>query len=383
MPSVSLTNSPPEASPVPRVAGLDRAAWQSLCPNSGPFVHWDFLEALAETGCTGRESGWIPHPSFVSRNGEITAAAPAWLKHHSHGEFVFDWAWARAAMQAGLPWYPKLLIAAPFTPVTGPRLLVAPNDRASAERLVESFERTVEGNKLSSAGVNFCTVEDAGVLSDAGWLARFDWQYHWRNEGYRDFDDFLSRFRRKARKNIRAERRKVFDAGWSFDWKDGNGLTSQEIDLVTRCYLTTFRMYGNRPSLNREFYAAAARGMGPKLLVCLARYHEEPQAAAVFWRDERRLYGRYWGSLTDTRDVHFEACYYQGIEYCLRHGLEWFEPGAQGEHKIRRGFLPCKTRSFHYIRHPGMRSAIARYLQAEGQALNEYRQDLERLNPFA
>lgn len=381
-----MTNSQarPEAPGADRTARLDRARWQSLSPATGPFVHWDFLDTLAQSGCTGEASGWTPCSlSQGSGPDDVKVAAPAWIKQHSHGEFVFDWAWARAALQAGLAWYPKLLVAAPFTPVTGPRLLGVEQHRPQAEGLVEQMERLVEQRCFSSAGVNFCTEADAAVLSDAGWLSRFDWQYHWRNEGYRDFEDFLDRFRRKARKNLRAERRKVTESGWSFVWKDGSTLNDEEIDLVTRCYLSTFRMYGNSPSLNRNFFAAIAARFNSEFIVCLGRRHETPLAAAVFWRDATRLYGRYWGSLIDTRDVHFEACYYQGIEYCIREGLQWFEPGAQGEHKIRRGFLPQRTRSFHYIRHAGMRNAIARYLTAEAQALESYRRDLERLNPFA
>lgn len=363
--------------------GLERAAWQALEPRPGPFVHWDFLHALAETGCTGGESGWQPQFIGVSRDGQLRTAAPAWIKYHSHGEFVFDWAWARAAMQAGMPWYPKLLVAAPFTPVSGPRLLGSKQSPVDGERLVEQLEQFTERQNLSSAGVNFCTESDAQVLAAAGWLERFDWQFHWRNEGYRDFDDFLERFRRKARKNLRAERRKVRDSGWDFVWKTGAELNTSDLELINRCYQGTFQLYGNRPSLNRAFFAAAARLNEPELLVCLARHAGEPMAAAVFWRDQQRLYGRYWGSLVDARDVHFETCYYQGIEYCIEHGIEWFEPGAQGEHKIRRGFLPQRTLSFHYIRNPAMRSAIRRYLQAEAQALEAYRQDLDRLNPFA
>ncbi len=361
----------------------DGGAWQGLEDETGPFVHWDFLRALADTGCTGKQTGWEPEFLGIHRGGAVRAAAPAWIKSHSHGEFVFDWAWARAAMQAGMPWYPKLLVAAPFTPVRGPRLLGARQSPVDAEQLVEQLEQCVEQRRLSSAGVNFCTEADAGLLRAAGWLERFDWQYHWRNEAYRDFDDFLDRFRRKARKNLRAERRKVREAGWEFVWKSGPELTPEELDLVHRCYLSTFQLYGNRPSLNREFFGAAAQLDSPQMLVCLACHDDRALAAAVFWRDQYRLYGRYWGSMVDARDVHFEACYYQGIEYCIEHDIDWFEPGAQGEHKIRRGFLPQRTQSFHYIRSPAMRSAIRRYLQAEAEALLAYREDLERLNPFA
>jgi predicted N-acyltransferase len=346
-------------------------------------MDWRFLTALEQAGSVGPTVGWDPCPLFNPGPDAPLAAASAYLKSNSHGEFVFDWAWARAAHQAGLHWYPKLLIAAPFSPVPGPRLLGAATQPDAARALIRAAEDQVERHRLSSAGVNFCDENDARLLREAGWLERFDWQYHWRNEDYRDFDDFLSHLKRKPRKNIRAERRRVREAGWRFRWCDGSELEADDIDLVDRCYQSTFALYGNLPMLNREFFRLAAERFGPDFLVCFAEQDGQAQAAAVFWRDRQRLYGRYWGSLIDTRDVHFETCYYQGIDYCIEHGLAWFEPGAQGEHKIRRGFLPQKTRSFHYIRHPGMRQAIDRYLHQESQALMAYREQLDTLDPFA
>ena len=314
---------------------------------------------------------------------QIQAAAPAWIKSHSHGEFVFDWAWARAAHGAGLAWYPKLLIAVPFSPVPGPRLLGAEYHPEAAGRLLDQAQDHVEKNGFSSAGINFCSEADARIIEQRPeWLARYDWQFHWHNEGYRDFEDFLDALKRKPRKNIRAERRKVFNQGWRFEWIDGLAMGDADIDFADLCYQSTFALYGNLPMLNRDFFTLNAERFGEDFLMCRAHHHDRPRAAAIFWRDDQRLYGRYWGSLEDTRDVHFETCYYQGIEYCIEHGLQWFEPGAQGEHKIRRGFLPQKTRSFHYIRHPGLRLGIARYLSAEDNALQEYRRHLDSLNPF-
>jgi len=384
MPNDSLTSLPPESLQRPeRLSELSQSDWNGLTDQPGPFMDWRFLTSLEEAGSVGRRVGWTPCPLLITEAGAPLAGASAYLKENSHGEFVFDWAWARAAHQAGLYWYPKLLIAAPFSPVSGPRLLGAEEQPEAARALVKAIEDRVDGDGLSSAGVNFCSAHDAHLLREAGWLERFDWQYHWANRGYTDFDDFLSRLKRKPRKNIRAERRRVHEAGWRFHWRDGDSLSPDELDLVDRCYQTTFALYGNLPMLNRQFFGLAAQRFGADFLVCLAEQDGEPQAAAVFWRDRQRLYGRYWGSLVDTRDVHFETCYYQGIDYCIEHGLDWFEPGAQGEHKIRRGFLPQKTHSFHYIRHPGMRQAIARYLKQEGEALMAYREQLESLNPFA
>ncbi|NBB91567.1 MAG: GNAT family N-acetyltransferase [Gammaproteobacteria bacterium] len=363
-------------------SGFEETAWNGLCESTGPFVDWRFLASAEEAGCTGGATGWRPCPLTEPAEGDVVCAAPAWLKEHSHGEFVFDFAWAQASRQAGMPWYPKLLVAAPFTPVTGPRLLGAESHPRSALRLVRRMESLVEALDLWSAGVNFCDPHDAGVLREAGWLERFDWQYHWSNDGYADFDDFLGRLRRKPRKNILAERRRVHEAGWRFRWRDGASLEESEIDLVDRCYQTTFALYGNLPSLNREFFTRAASRFGQQFLICIADLHGEDLACAVFWRDGKRLYGRYWGSLVDTRDVHFETCYYQGVDYCIRHGLEGFEPGAQGEHKIRRGFLPSRTRSFHYIRHPGLREGVRRWLAAEGEYLENRREQLQALDPF-
>jgi uncharacterized protein len=384
MPNDFLTDRIDSKTPATNgVSGLPEAEWNGLTDPVTPFVDWRFLAALERSDCLDSHAGWQPCPLIeTDSRGRIKSAAPAYLKSHSHGEFVFDWAWARAAQGAGLAWYPKLLIAAPFSPVSGPRLLGAQTDPTAAASLIDQAEQRVERERLSSAGVNFCDDHDAHLLTQAGWLERFDWQFHWHNQDYRDFDDFLDHLKRKPRKNIRAERRKVAAEGWRFEWLDGTQLNDSHIEFADRCYQSTFALYGNLPMLNQSFFAHCARRFGPDFLICLAVRNNRAEAAAIFWRNDQRLYGRYWGSLVEARDVHFETCYYQGIEYCIRHGLTAFEPGAQGEHKIRRGFLPCRTRSFHYIRHPGLRHGIDRYLQAEAEALIGYREHLERLNPF-
>ena len=378
-----MTNPLPDTFELPgQIANLARSQWNGLVDQTGPFMDWRFLSALETENSVGDAQGWQPCPLLIKENDTLLAGASAYLKSHSHGEFVFDWAWAQAAHNAGIPWYPKLLIGAPFSPVPGPRLLGAERHPEAARKLIQGIEALVEDRELSSAGVNFCDVHDAALLRQADWLERFDWQYHWQNDSYSDFDDFLSRLKRKPRKNIRAERRRVREAGWRFEWKDGTELDTEALDRVNHCYQSTFALYGNLPMLNRDFFGLAAEQFGKDFLVCEALQNDQPQAAAVFWRDQERLYGRYWGSLLDTRDVHFETCYYQGIDYCIQHGLQWFEPGAQGEHKIRRGFLPQKTRSFHYIRHLGLRHAIDRYLDQEARALLHRREQLESLNPF-
>ncbi len=384
MPKNSLTISgadPP--APLERFSDIRQAEWNGLARTTGPFVDWRFLSSLEDADCIGHAGGWTPCLPLIRDDRGLRAAAPAFLKAHSHGEFVFDWAWAHASQSAGMPWYPKLLLAAPFSPVPGPRLLGAESDPASARALVDRIEGLVHERALSSAGVNFCDASDTAILREAGWLERFDWQFHWHNPGYRDFDDFLDQLKRKPRKNIRAERRRVHEDGWRFEWKNGTEMDDADFDLADHCYQTTFALYGNLPMLNRRFFELCAKRFGEQFLLCIASRNEERLACAIFWRDETRLYGRYWGSLLETKDVHFETCYYQGIDYCIRHGLQWFEPGAQGEHKIRRGFLPQKTRSFHFIRHAGLRRAIGDWLRREAGALQEYRRHLDTLDPFA
>jgi len=372
MPNASSTSPEPSS-----VGDRDRARWNARNRDDNPFTDHRFLAALEECGCIGTDSGWTP--ATVASSGE-QAFAPAWLKWHSHGEFVFDFIWAEAAHRAGLRWYPKLLVAVPLTPVTGPRLLGG--DAEARRELIERLELRVEREALSSCAVNFCDERDAEDLERTGWLGRSDWQFHWFNDGYADFDAFLGRLRSKPRKNIRRERRLAHDDGWRYRWVDGARIRADELDTVYACYRTTFLRYRNLPALNRAFFARAARTFGSQFLVCFAALGGEDLACAVFWRGRDALFGRYWGSLVETRDVHFETCYYQGIEYCIEHGLARFEPGAQGEHKIRRGFRPVRTRSYHYIRHPGLREGVRRWLAMEHEALKEYREQLREFEPF-
>lgn len=370
MPNASSTRI--ELGPAGLIA---EAVWNAHNRGRNPFSDHRFLHGLEQTGCVSAALGWS--------GGTLQAGAgfaPAWIKSHSHGEFVFDQIWAHAAHRAGLDWYPKLLVAVPLTPVTGPRLLA--DSTASRATLIEFLEDLVEQRRMSSCGVNFCDADDAEALTEAGWLARSDWQFHWFNRDWSDFDAFLAALTSKARKNIRRERRLAQTDGWRYRFVDGRSIRPDELELVERCYRSTFMQYGNWPMLNRAFFEHCARSFGEQFVVCIAARDGQDLACSVFWKDDRRLYGRYWGALVETRDVHFEACYYQGIEYCIEQGLEAFEPGAQGEHKIRRGFVPVATRSFHYIRHPGLREGIRRWLQAEAEALQQYRGKLESLVPY-
>lgn len=374
MPSDSSISPDPGAA---LTGGVDATAWNALNREQNPFSDHRFLAALAQCGCVGGETGW--QTASLPDTG-TDACTPAWLKFHSHGEFVFDFAWAEAAHRAGLRWYPKLLVAVPLTPVTGPRLLA--NDPDARAALVEHLERVVEDRQLSGCHINFCDAVDRETLDRTDWLRRFDWQFHWYNRSYRDFDAFLAAMRSKPRKNIHRERRLAHQDGWRYRWIEGQDIRDTEIDTVADCYKTTFALYGNLPSLNRSFFKTAARAFAGQFLVCMASRAGEDLACSVFWRNDTRLYGRYWGSLVETRDVHFEACYYQGIDYCIEHGLEAFEPGAQGEHKIRRGFVPVRTWSYHHVRHPALREGIRRWLEAESRALEVYRGRLKSIEPF-
>ncbi len=359
------------------IGAADAKAWNALNRGDNPFSDHRFLTTLEQCSCIGGDTGW---KSARFTNPASDACAPAWLKLHSHGEFVFDFAWAEAAHRAGLRWYPKLLVAVPLTPVTGPRLLGRDSDTRAA--IVQRLEAFVEDRHLSSCSINFCDTVDRETLDQTAWLKRFDWQFHWHNRGYRNFEEFLAGLRSKPRKNIRRERRLAHQDGWRYRWIDGRYIDDTEIETVATCYQTTFALYRNLPSLNRQFFKSAAKTFGEQFLVCMASQAGEDLACSVFWRNNARLYGRYWGSLVETRDVHFEACYYQGIDYCIKHDLQVFEPGAQGEHKIRRGFVPVKTFSYHHIQHPALREGIRRWLDMEADALNTYRQKLRSIEPY-
>jgi predicted N-acyltransferase len=370
---------------LPEFAAVETGEWQRLEHADNPFLTPAFLGGLESSGALAPELGWRPSHLALYDDRGLAAFAPTYVKTNSHGEFVFDWAWADAYGRHGLAYYPKLLTAIPYSPVTGPRLLTRRGHADPAglrRRLVHLALEICAELDLSSWHCNFVTADDVAALHSAGLLARQDWQFHWRNEGYADFDAFLDRLRARKRKNIRRERRQVAEAGISFRWLRGGELDAAQLNFVYRCYGDTFRQYGNHAALNRAFFGRLAAELGDSLVVALALRGEEPLAMSLYLLGGGRLYGRYWGCLEPLPALHFEAAYYQGIEFCIAHGVAVFESGAQGEHKLARGFQPQPTRSFHYLHDERFREAIARYLHRERDWMQHYREQLAGHDPF-
>lgn len=368
-----------------RLDEIPAAAWDALSGTTDPFTTHAFLAGLERTGSLDSRAGWQAHHLGLCEGDALVAAAPLYLKGNSHGEFVFDWSWAGAYARHGLDYYPKLLGAVPYSPVTGPRLLVGAGPDADARRaaLVEAIMGEVDRLGLSSAHLNFVKEVDTPALAAAGWLARFDWQFHWHNRGWPDFEAFLGALTAKKRKNIRHERAQVARAGIVCEVRHGDQLDDADWRAVHRLYQATFDAHGNHPALTAAFFRHLGRTMPSRVVAVLCLRGSELVAMALCLRSDDTLYGRYWGSTEDVPGLHFEACYYQGIDYCLRHGLARFEPGAQGEHKIARGFLPVPTRSFHFIADPAFRAAIADALRREALALQRYREQLLAHSPYA
>ena len=367
-----------------RIDEIPAAAWNALLPDDHPFVDHAFLDGLERHGCVDPRTGWQPHHLALYDADRLVAAAPLYLKGNSHGEFVFDWSWANAYAEHGLDYYPKLLCAVPYSPVTGPRLLVGGDSGSAALRhaLVDAIRAESVHLDLSSAHLNFAPDLDAAAFR-ADWLPRFDWQFHWHNQGWRNFDEFLAALNHKKRKNIRHERARVAQAGVSCEFRHGDELDGDDWHALHDFYLATFDDKGNYPALTLAFFRHLGATMPRRVVAVLCWRNGKLIAGALLLRSATTLYGRYWGCRETVEGLHFEACYYQGIEYCLREGLTTFEPGAQGEHKLARGFLPTRTHSFHWVADKRFRAAIANALKHEARALLDYRDELLAHSPFA
>lgn len=366
---------------------ISAAEWNALVPARNPFLSHEFLSALERHHCVGGNTGWLPrHVVCRDGRGRLLGGAPLYLKFNSYGEFVFDWNWAEAYRQRGLAYYPKLVGAIPYTPVTSQKLLLAPDQPQPDEtrRAMIDFVRE-EGQRsppLSSIHWLFPTPAELEPLLERGFLHRLGCQFHWQNPGYRDFQDFLDTLTAKRRKNIKRERRLVYEAGLELRLLHGGEVSEGQWQTVYGFYRATFQRLGGIPTLTLPFFLEIAATLGGRLVLVLAYHRDREVAGAISFRDDTTLYSRHWGCRADFDSLHFEACYYQGLEYCIRQGLQRFEPGAQGEHKIHRGFLPTLTHSAHWIAQPDFRRAIADFLQRETPAVRDYARGLWEHSPY-
>ena len=362
---------------------IGQAAWDGLLArqeDANPFLSYAFLHALHASGSAAPETGWQPQYLALYDGDTLAAALPLYVKGHSYGEYVFDWAWADAYQRHGLEYYPKLLAAVPFTPVAGPRLLAV--DDAARAALIEVLKATQRATEVSSTHILFPPEAHARQLQDAGFLLRSGVQFHWLNPGYASFDDFLATLEQKKRKNIRAERRKVREAGVTLRRVRGADATDADWKLFNRCYRHTYAAHYSTPYLNLDFFRRIGETMPENILLVIAEREGRPIASSLVIHSQDTLYGRYWGELEHVPCLHFEAAYYQPLEFCIEQGIKTFEGGAQGEHKMARGFLPTRTWSAHWLAHPSFADAIERFLEREAGGIDDYMDELNERNPF-
>lgn len=362
---------------------LPRDQWNALAGSVNPFIRHEFLSGLENTGCVGNNTGWEGTHLLLYADRcrqKLVGAVPMYLKYHSYGEYVFDWAWADAYQRAGLEYYPKLLVAIPFTPVVGPRILASTD--SVRDELISAMLDHAQNLGVSSLHCLFTDQADMDALQQRGLLCRMGTQFHWRNDGYASFDDYLQAFTASKRKKIKRERRRVREAGIEFEIVSGDQLRSQHWDAMYRFYRTTILEYGAIPYLTHDFFATLGRDMANQTVLVFAHQNQQYVAGAMFLRDQYALYGRYWGALHNYNGLHFETCYYRAIEYCIDHKIERFEAGAQGEHKLSRGLLPMVTYSLHWLKESRFATAVADYLDQEHGRVIHYRDVLAQHSPF-
>ncbi|GAB2803070.1 GNAT family N-acetyltransferase [Halomonas shantousis] len=371
-----------EVQAVASIDSVPQEAWNALVDADYPFLRHEFLSALEATGAVGPGTGWTPHHLLLRDEGELVGILPRYFKTHSYGEYVFDWAWADAWERAGGRYYPKQVTAIPFTPSVGPRLLLAPSVDPDVAR--RTLVEAIRGEAMQSWHLLF-----AGDAEVTAWrsacpelLERQAVQFQWQDDGYGDFEGFLGAMSSRRRKEIRRERRKVAEQGLTLHRLAGEAIDDAALRHFFRCYQMTYLERGQRGYLGLEFFRRLRETMPEALLLVQAREAGEPVAAALCLKGERTLYGRYWGSEVEADCLHFEVCYYQGVEYCLAHGLTRFDPGTQGEHKLTRGFAPQRTRSLHYLAHPDFRDAVARFCAEERDYVAAYHRECLTRLPF-
>jgi len=356
------------------ISTIDPAEWNGLDGTACPFLRHEFLATLESSGAVGPGTGWEPeHLLLRDADGQLEAAMPLYRKTNSWGEFVFDWAWADAYQRYGYRYYPKLVAAVPYTPATGPRCLLRPGAGPDHIReLVRAAQMHARDTGASSLHVLFPTTTQKSALESAGLLIRKDCQFHWHNRGYASFDEFLQTFTSAKRKKVRRERRRVAESGIRFRFATGRELSHAQWEELLPLYASSFWRRGREPYLDGRFFIEISRCMPDELVVIIAEHHQEPIAIAICFRGRDTLYGRYWGTAGRYHSLHFETCYYQGIEYCIRQGLACFEPGTQGEHKLSRGFSPTETWSAHWLSRPEFASAVDQYLERERDYIDDY-----------
>jgi predicted N-acyltransferase len=387
---------------ITRVSGsvldIDATAWNALLalqPRSTPFMRHEYLAALQASASATPHTGWTPRFLTLWQGSEMVAACPLYLKSHSYGEYVFDWAWANAYAEHGLPYYPKAVVAVPFTPVPGTRLMA--RDAAARTALVQALQAWCEGAGVSSLHVLFADGEDISACAQAGLMLRHTVQFHWTNQGYSSFDGFLNQLGQDKRKKIRQERRRVAEAGVTFRSMAGRDITAADWDFFYRCYERTYLEHGNPPYLTRDFFKHMQADMPGHWLLFIAERAGQPIASSLIAvsadlasaddekhpeNQNRVAYGRYWGALERVDCLHFEACYYQPLQWCIDHGVQRFEGGAQGEHKMARALLPVQAHSAHWLANPAFADAVERYLQREGTGVAQYLENLQARSPF-
>ena len=369
------------------LSGIGADDWNTLVATGAgrarpqPFLRHEFLRALELSGCVGEAAGWIPrHLLLRDAAGASAAAVPAYLKLHSYGEYVFDWAWAEAYQRHGLRYYPKLLSAIPFTPVPGTRL--GARDASARSAAARALLALAQSLQLSSLHVLFPRPDEAQALREAGLMLRHGVQFHWRNAGYADFDAFLTTLAQPKRKKIRAERRKVAEAGVRLRRLHGRDIGAAHWAFFVRCYEATYAAHRSTPYLNLAFFERIGETMPQHLVLVLAERSGRPIAASLLVHDDERLYGRYWGTIEPVPCLHFEACYYQAIDAAIELGLRYVEGGAGGEHKMSRGFEPVQTVSAHWLAEPAFALAVDRFLQREGAAVDAWVDELRERSPY-
>ena len=366
------------------IADIPADRWNALAGDRYPFLRHEFLLAAEESGSVSEGTGWLPRHLTLIDDSDLLGAMPLYQKDHSWGEFVFDWAWARAYEQAGLRYYPKLVSAVPFTPAPSPRLLLAQgtDTDSCAAALIDGAIEVADRFDCSSLHVLFPLDEELQYFRNAGLQIRKDCQFHWLNRDYTSFDDFLQTFTSAKRKKARRDRRRVREAGIRFRRLAGNEIDHSTWETVFRFMSITFMRRGSLPYYDLDFFLRISASLGESLLVIIAEQDELPIAAAVFFVGPDTLYGRYWGSAGHHNALHFETCYYQGIDYCIERGIGRFEPGTQGEHKISRGFSPASTWSAHWLEHPEFLSAIGDYLEEETRHIDRYINAVGARSPY-